>query len=68
MDGTTTVAIVAVAAVGLFLYYENQQAQQAQQAATQNLLLAKVLTPAPSASSNPLASLTSLIGPILSAL
>lgn len=67
MDGTTTVAIVAVAAVGLFLFYENQQSQQAQQAATQNLLLAKVLTPQASAS-NPLSSLASLVGPILSAL
>jgi hypothetical protein len=66
MDGTTTVAIVAVAAVGLFLFYENQQSQQAQQYATQQVLLAKVT--APPASANPLSSLTSLIGPVLSAL
>jgi hypothetical protein len=66
MDGTTTVAIVAVAAVGLFLFYENQQSQQQQNYATQQVLLAKVT--APSSSGNPLSSLTSLIAPILSAL
>ncbi len=66
MDSTTTVAIVAVAAVGLFLFYENQQAQQAQQYATQQILLAKVTQPAPAP--NPLGSLASLVGPILSAL
>ena len=65
MDGTTTVAIVAVAAVAAFLYFESQSQQQAQQYATQQLLLAKVTQPAPSA--NPFASLASLVGPILSA-
>lgn len=64
MDGTTTVAIVAVAAVGAVLLYEVYSQQQAQQ----NALLAKVLTPTPAPSQNPLASLAALAGPILSAL
>ena len=68
MSETTTVAIVAVAAVGLVLLYENQQQQQVQQ----QLILAKALQ-GPTviqagAQSNPLSSLASLVGPILSAL
>ena len=66
MSETTTVAIVAVAAVGLFLLYESSQQRQATQDQTQQLLLAKVLTPA--AAPNPLSSLTSLVAPIISAL
>lgn len=66
MDGTTTVAIVAVAAVGAVLLFEIYSQQQANQQTTQNVLLAKVTAPAPSA--NPLASLASLVGPILTAL
>ena len=66
MSETTTVAIVAVAAVGLFLLYESSQQRQATQDQTQQLLLAKVLTPA--AAPTPLSSLTSLVAPIISAL
>jgi hypothetical protein len=62
MSETATVAIIAVAAVGLFLIYEQQQ----QQAAIQNALLVKLATPAPAG--NPLGSLASLIGPVISLL
>jgi len=66
MSETTTVAIVAVAAVGAVLLYEIYS--QARQSAdvTQQALLGKVLAPPPAP--NPLSSLTSLVGPILSAL
>jgi hypothetical protein len=61
---TTTVVIVAVAAVGLFLLYESMQ----QQAAVQNALLLKIAsTPAPAAA-NPLGALAPLIGPLISLL
>lgn len=62
MNETATVAILAVAAVGLFLIYEQQQ----QQAAIQNALLLKLATPA--AAANPLGGLSSLIGPLVSLL
>jgi hypothetical protein len=61
MTETATVAIIAVAAVGLFLIYEQQQ----QQAAIQNALLVKLATPP---AGNPLGSLASLIGPVISLL
>jgi hypothetical protein len=61
MSETATVAIIAVAAVGLFLIYEQQQ----QQAAVQNALLLKIATPP---AGNPLGSLASLVGPIVSLL
>jgi hypothetical protein len=66
MNETTTVAIVAVAAVGLFLLYESSQARQQSQDATTAVLLGKVLQPA--VQPNPLSSLTSLLGPVISAL
>jgi len=66
MSETTTVAIVALAAVGLFLLYESSQQRQTTQDQTQQLLLAKVLQPA--AQPNPLSSLTSLVGPLIAAL
>ena len=61
MGETATVAIIAVAAVGLFLIYEQQQ----QQAAIQQALLVKIATP-PAA--NPLGSLASIAGPLISLL
>lgn len=60
-----TIAVVgAAAAVALFLVYENQQQQQQ----VTNALLVKIATTpsvvqAPAA--NPLAALTSIIGPII---
>lgn len=62
MGETTTVAIVAVAAVGLFLLYQSMQ----QQAAVQNALLAKIASQQPAAA-NPLGAIAPLIGPILGA-
>lgn len=64
MGETETVAIVAVAAVGLFLIWEQMQ----QQAAVQNALLAKLATQQPAAAANPLGALAPLIGPVLSLL
>lgn len=63
MGETATVAIIAVAAVGLFLIYEQQQ----QQAAVQQALLVKLATPQQPAS-NPLTSLASIAGPLIAAL
>ncbi len=63
MSETATVAIIAVAAVGLFLIYEQQQ----QQAAVEQALLVKIATPAAPAS-NPLGSLASIAGPLISLL
>jgi hypothetical protein len=59
---TTTVAILAIAAVGLFLIYEQQQ----QQNAVNQALLVKIATPVQPAS-NPLGSLASLAGPLIAA-
>jgi len=61
VNETTTVAIVAVAALGLFLIYQGQQQQQAEN----QVLLAKAVSQPTvintgSSSSNPLASLASL--------
>lgn len=67
MGETTTVVIVAIAAVALFLIYEEGQ----QQAAVQNALLVKIAntpTVVNSASSSPFGILTPLIGPLISAL
>jgi len=60
---TATVAIIAVAAVGLFLIYEQQQQQQA----INQALLVKIATPTQPAS-NPLGSLASIAGPLIAAL
>lgn len=68
MSEGLTVAIVAVAAVGLVLIYENQQAQQAQE----QLILAKALQGPQiintGAQSNPLSSLAGLVTSIVGAL
>ena len=61
MGETTTVAILAIAAVGLFLIYEQQQ----QQNAINQALLLRVATPP---ASNPLGSLASIAGPLIAAL
>lgn len=62
MGETATVAILAVAAVGLFLIYEQQQ----QQNAVNQALLVKLATPTQPAS-NPLGSLASIVGPLVAA-
>ena len=68
MSETTTVAIIAVAAIGLVLIYENQQAQQAEN----QLILAKalqgpqIINTAPA--SNPLSSLAGIVTAIVGAL
>ena len=66
MNETTTVAIVAVAAVGLFLLYSSMQAQQAEN----QVLLAKAVSQPTvinaGGSSNPLAGLSSLVGAVAS--
>lgn len=61
MSETATVAIIAIAAVGLFLIYEQQQ----QQNAVSQALLVKIATPP---ASNPLGSLASIAGPLIAAL
>lgn len=66
MNETTTVAIVAVAAVGLFILYQSSQQRQQEQDTVTNVLLGKALQPA--VQPNPLSSLTSLLGPVISAL
>jgi len=63
VGGTATVAIIAVAAVGLFLIYEQQQ----QQAAVQQALLIKLATPA-APQTDTLGSLAKLAGPLISLL
>lgn len=64
MNETTTVAIVAVAALGLFIIYQNQQQQQAEN----QVLLAKALTQPTvvnaGGSSNPLTGLAALAGTV----
>ncbi len=65
MNETTTVAIVAVAALGLFIIYQNQQQQQAEN----QILLAKAINPTVinaggSSSSNPLSGILSLVGTV----
>lgn len=64
MGGTETVAILAVAAVALFLIYEQGQ----QQAAVQNALLVKIANQPAAAAASPFGILTPLIGPLISAL
>lgn len=64
MNETTTVAIVAVAALGLFLLYQSQAQQQAEN----QVLLAKALSQptviSAGGSSNPLAGIASLVSSV----
>lgn len=64
MGETTTVLIVAVGAVGLFLIWTSIQ----QQAAVQNALLARLATQQQPAAANPFAALLPAVGPIIAAL
>jgi hypothetical protein len=58
---TTTAVVIAGAAVFLFILYQNSQQQQA----VQNAILLKIATPT---QTNPIASLASLVAPILAAI
>ena len=64
MDETTTVLIVAVGGVGLFLIWTSMQ----QQAAVQNALLAKIASQPQPAAANPLTALLPAVGPLIAAL